>query len=283
MTQQILLTGDYWHPDFRLLIPGFRQPVTLVAFDRLADISPAGITLIIIAVSRREQFDLSSVETIQAKFANTPVVALVGSWCEGEPRSGTPWPGVTRVYWHQWLGRFESFSHQLQSTGITDWHLPPTTTVADRARARLARESQSHSDRLVGISAWTPTQYEMLADAAEHFGWRHCWVERAVWDADAGDALSVICVDADSWTPELNNRVKWLRSEFPVTPLIMLLNYPRASELDEILVAGVCSIVSKPFELDDLSSAINRAARQLRCLGEPSGCDGSTHVVSRKP
>ncbi len=68
-----------------------------------------------------------------------------------------------------------------------------------------------------------------------------------------------VVVAADGWSESLRNRIKWLRSEIPDAPLVLLLNYPREHELETIRNCGVSEIVSKPFELEDLQSAVIRA------------------------
>lgn len=256
---KILLTGDFWHQDFQHIVSGFGVPVTLVPIDKVETVGDSRFDLVVIAQSRRNQFFTEDVEQVQAMFAGIPVVALLGSWCEGETRSGSPWPGVVRVYWHQWEGQYERFSKQLAETGITQWHAPRTSTPADRAAARVPGTANSKDIQYIGISAWSPTQHEMIDDAIKSLGWKSRWVERFMWDGETTKMISAVCVEADGWSVSLQNRIKWLRTEIPNTPLVLLLNYPRKSELEEIRNSGVSEVVSKPFELDELKSAIVRA------------------------
>ena len=69
-----------------------------------------------------------------------------------------------------------------------------------------------------------------------------------------------MCVVADSWTAELEKRIEWLGSEIPDVPFVLLLNYPRQTDSESILAAGVSAVISKPFELQDLKAAISEAA-----------------------
>lgn len=259
---KVLITGDYWHPEFRTIVSSFDVPVTLVAIEKIETLSDSRFDLVVIAQSQRSQFLGDDIEKIHSMFINTPVVGLLGSWCEGETRSGTPHPGLTRIYWHQWVGRYDRFVEQLAQSGITSWHLPRTFSVADRILADSQLSDASAEIAYVGISAWTRTQHDMIADAISHFGWQSRWVERAIWDAESSDLISAICVDADSWCQDLNRRIQWIRQEIPETPIVLLLNYPRESELDEIQRAGISDVISKPFELFDLRSALVRSVQQ---------------------
>ncbi|MFT7629094.1 MAG: hypothetical protein ACI87E_000090 [Mariniblastus sp.] len=263
--QTVLLTGDFWHQDFKEIISSFGGPVTMVPIDKVSAVEAGKFDLIVVAQSRRDQFEKGDVELIQATFANTPVVGLLGSWCEGEVRSGQPFPGVIRVYWHQWQGRYDEFVRQLDASGVSHWHEPRTATVGDRigGRPRSPKflEKQKAKIQFVGVSARASSQFEMLADAIQSFGWQVRWIERGTWDADSANALGAICVEADSWNEDVENRVRWLSGGVATAPLVLLLNYPRAHELETIRLAGVAEVVSKPFELVDLKAAIERAVQ----------------------
>lgn len=259
---KVLLTGDFWHQDFQRIVSGFKIPVTMVPIDKMESVEDSKFDLIVIAQSRRDQWSADEIEQIQATFTGTPVVGLMGSWCEGELRSGTPWPGVIRVYWHQWSGRYETFLNQIRDCGVTDWHAPKTSSVADRISIEKAHIPIATGIQCVGISAWTQTQHEMVADAIKEFGWQSRWVERSMLDGESSKLISAICVEADGWSASLEQRVKWLRSELPNAPMVLLLNYPREDDIKSAKSCGVSHVVSKPFELQDLNSAIRSAAGQ---------------------
>ncbi len=257
MEKKILLTGDYWHRDFQNVLKGF-DAVTLVSIDKIATLADESFDLAIVAQSRPGQFPEEKIEFLQSRLGNTPLVAILGSWCEGELRTGTPWPGVIRVYWHQWEGRFRKFVEQLDSQGITDWHAERTFTPADR----ILRPSKARSRtkiEVVGVSSWTQTQFEMLRDAIQSFGWDSKWIERCTWDAHATQFCNPICVTADSFSAELENRVRWLHSEFPHARFVMVLGFPRTQDVENCSRLGISQVVSKPFELDDLRVAIENA------------------------
>jgi len=135
---RILISGDYWHHEFQGVLSEFPNAVTLAPIDRLDSMSDQTFDLIVLAQSRPDQIPAEVAERIQANHPTTPVVALLGSWCEGGMRSDVPWPGVRRIYWHQWAGRFDQFTNQLSENGITLWHQPGTATNADDALASTA-------------------------------------------------------------------------------------------------------------------------------------------------
>lgn len=259
---KILVTGDFWHSDFQTILAGFEVPVTLVPFEKAKTIVDDRFDLVVIAQARRGQHSAAEVQELQTLFSTTPIIALLGSWCEGETRSGAPWPGVPRVYWHQWEGRYQKFVGQLEQFGITDWHAARTSTAADRV---INSDVVDYPNKVscVAISAWTNQQHAMVADAINHFGWSSCWVERSVWNAETTSAVDVIVVEADGWSADLANRVKWIQRQVAGTPMVLVANYPRQGELETIKSMGISGVVSKPFELNDLKTAILNAAKSF--------------------
>jgi hypothetical protein len=64
---------------------------------------------IILAQQRPGEFRPCDVERLMARFPLAACIGLLGSWCEGETRTGRPLPGVHRIFWHQWQPRLERF------------------------------------------------------------------------------------------------------------------------------------------------------------------------------
>ena len=263
---KVLFTGDFWHSDFQSVLSQFEVPVTLVSFEKAKSLADSRFDLVVIAQARRGQHSETEVEELCALFSTTPVVALLGSWCEGETRSGNPWPGVPRVYWHQWQGRYRKFTNQLEQHEITDWHAAKTSTIADQVVNSKAIED-TNSIQCVVISAWTNQQHAMVADAISHFGWSSCWVERAIWNAETARAIDAIVVEADSWSSELAGRIKWVRRQVGDCPIVLITNYPRQGNLEEIKAAGISEVISKPFELNALKTAVVQAFESSQEIG----------------
>ena len=260
---KVLLTGDYWHCDFRALIPNADCITTLVPTEKLSDehLIDASFDLIVLAASRRNQFSHDWVEAIRGKASPTPVVALLGTWCEGEQRSGEPWPGVQRIYWHQWQSRFAQFVRQLRSDQVCDWQLPATSNHADSAMNFDSPNKPPTSDSrlIVGVSAVSDIHYQMIADASQAVAAELHWLERQPSD-ESFEQLSLVVVDADSWNRDVKDRIQRIRNDLKIdTPIVLLLNFPRQSDLIAISAMGISDVVSKPFQLSDLELAIEDA------------------------
>lgn len=253
---RILISGDYWHQEFQGILSEFPNAVTLAPIDRLDSMLDQTFDLIVLAQSRPDQIPAEVAERIQTNHPSTPVIALLGSWCEGGMRSDVPWPGVRRIYWHQWAGRFDQFTNQLSENGITLWHQPGTATDADDTLASTSTAEKQIRETLVAVSAADQTQFELLRDALEPYGWKSCWAERAALDEDTVDLVSAVCVDGNSFSDDLQNRIDWLDSKFSGKPKALVLNFPRSQDVEAAAQRGINDIVSKPFQPNDLKHAI---------------------------
>ncbi len=259
---RVLISGDYWHHEFQGIVARFLTPVTLTPIDRLEPMLDQSFDLIVLAQSRPDQVSAELVEKIQANQPTTPVVALLGSWCEGGMRSDVPWPGVRRIYWHQWAGRFEQFAQQLAADGITLWHQPRTASDADDTLICSEKDQESTREILVAISAADQTQFEYLRDVLDSFGWSSCWAERATFDPETVDLVSAVCIDANSFSEALLNRIEWLQSKLPDAPSSLVLNFPRSQDVAAAAQQGIHDVVSKPFQPNDLRHAIESSIKR---------------------
>ncbi len=254
---RVLLSGDYWHADFRDLIARMTIPTTLTPLDKLKVDDTQRFSIILIAQSRSNQFDQSIIDSIVASNPLTPVVMLLGSWCEGERRSDRPVEGVKRVFWHQWQGRFKDFSRQMRADGVSVWHAPATETDADRVLT-IRHNVGFKTGFVIGISAQNKQTYDALAQGVDAIGGKPKWVERVSW-INLTASATAICIDADSLDAALERRIKWLQNKLSHAPMVVLMNFPRRQEVEQLNKLGVGAVVSKPFELNDLRSAITSA------------------------
>ena len=129
---------------------------------------------------------------------------------------------------------------------------PPRFSDADRVVKQKVGLNESH---VIGVSALHEQTYESLADGITAIGGKPKWVERVSW-VNLTASVSAICIDADSFSSTLEKRISWVQSQVDHVPVIVLMNFPRRQEVAALQRAGVARVVSKPFELADLQSAI---------------------------
>ena len=199
------------------------------------------------------------------------ICGLFGSWCEGETRSGRPWPGAWRVFGHQWPQRGARQLAALAAGTKSVWNLPVTATAEEQLlveiellaqRSRGAAERASATRRAapsVAPSASLPPAAETgsaLADACQSLGYR-----AVVWrEPPASGELAAVALLWDT-RPDLAARtdvVESLRRAGRGAPIVALLGFPRPEQIERARAAGVAAVISKPFLLADLDWQLRR-------------------------
>lgn len=211
--------------------------------------------LIVLAQSRPGQYAPDDVARLREEAPLARIVGLLGPMCEGEMRTGTPLPGVIRVYWHQWPERCEyELEHLAQGRG-SSWSLPLTAGEEERIKI-LARNPLPSCSGLVAIDADRQTAGALL----EFFGATGC---SAVWlagiDRDKIQGVSAILWDGSARLDEAPRRIATLARQFPKVPIIALLDFPRPADVRAVRRAGAVAVVSKPYLVDELVRVLKKA------------------------
>jgi CheY-like chemotaxis protein len=227
--------------------------------------------VIAIAQSWPGQWSAGEVDHLRRLAPLARVVGLLGSWCEGEARSGTPWPAAQRIYWHQWLPRMRLELARQQAGRCPVWGLPVTATEEDRvlaAAGELADTLDSASratlpcQAVIGIAAADFEMAEFLAAACRRHGystismrlgapWRTEGLAATIWDCAAGDPA------------EFEALVR-LSSSVRPAPVVALLSFPRPEDCQQALLAGASAVVSKPLHVSELLFELRRLIQDRR-------------------
>ncbi len=252
----VLLTGELASPDLAPAVAWLRANARC---DSSADFRNGDPDAIVICLARPGQITRTDVEDLQRAHPLSQPMALVGPWCEGEVRSGKPWPGVTRVYWHQWQLRLPA---ELARLSPGAFRLPRSATEVD---ALLSRPGPRRTARpaLIGVVSGRHINFEAIALALDAGGHHPVWISIA-------DALPVLQLDAlvvDEF--DLPQASMWdaARQRLGPLPTVLLANFPRPEELDPPGALPQLSILAKPYHLADL---LDRVWSLLESLVETS-------------
>ncbi len=201
--------------------------------------------LILLVASRPGRFSAAEVELLHRRAPLARLIALLGSWCEGEVRSGHPWPGVTRIYAHQWQARLP---RELET-----WQ-PRTATEIDRLMNN--RPATKPQRQLIGIAAAQRTMFDALAAACHSFGQDAVWLLPNL--PPPVQRVDAVIYDATlDLTDELAHLSK-LREQLHSPPTLLLLDFPRQSDLQQATQAGTSSTLAKPYLIADLAAELER-------------------------
>lgn len=209
--------------------------------------------LIVVCQNRPGEIAHGEVDQLRRLAPLSRLIGLMGSWCEGETRSGHPWPAVERVYWHQWPAwlahEFRMLRHDpLTATPEERW------LVSNRSPAIAGNATPEYG--LVAILSPRRASAEMLGDACQRRGLQAICFDRApghltgaalaIWDGDRCGAAEAT---------ELQAFVAAVRP----TPVVALLTFPRIEERNRALAAGVLQVFSKPLCVQQLLASIGSA------------------------
>src|SRR3954467_5187193 len=90
----VCIYGDSEQSDFRDALATFRT-------DALVETNSSKASeLIVVAQSRPDTVSHADFQVLQREAPLAGIVSLLGSWCEGETRTGKPWKGSHRVFWY---------------------------------------------------------------------------------------------------------------------------------------------------------------------------------------
>ncbi len=264
MTQPlaILIVGDTDRAEFRDARRELDRWGSVTAAGSIAEAAAAlegssyAPAVIVIAQAYPGEFPSEAVEQLRRRAPLARFVALLSPWCEGETRSGRPWPGGIRVYWHQWPARAARELARIASGLFSSWSLPATASEEERCLA-LSGEAINIRDGLVAVISPHPAMQEWIAAACRRQGFATVPV-RPQSEISVGEVVVAIFDGSEAQGVELAELRRWAAAVAPA-PLIALLDFPRVEDRDRALAAGAAAVLSKPFVLEDLYWQIERS------------------------
>lgn len=256
----VRLIGDVSHPDFRDAVALVRNDAHLLT---AADMPPE---LVVIAQSRPGSVAASVVDEQRRLSPLAGIVVLAGSWCEGELRTGKPWPGVERLYWYQfpsWWNR----QLALRAAGRCPvWARPGEgqLRIADCGLCVERRNGVQNNAGLVGISTRCREAADVIGDVLRRAGYATVWnlpgrsptirgAVAGIWD---GGQLS------DHEATELSRFCS--RHSMDAAPVIALLDFPRRDRVDQALELGAVAVLGKPWRTEGLIGTLASVVEQPR-------------------
>lgn len=267
---RILLTGDYAREEFAPAVAEMREAGDLTAIVSLKSAAEwltanSSARLTVVAQARPGQFTAAAIERLRAAAPLTPIVALLGSWCEGEMRSGSPWPGVPRVYWHQWSDRFQRESDRIARGELSEWQQPLTATADERLlwNRRLSTvqraavgDARKQVTGVVAVVSDEPEMTHWLAATCRQHNLSAIATRR--YPSTPIEGVSVLVWDAGLPAPGVAEEFSKLAGFFAGAAVVVLLDFPRADDVLELTSRGAAAILAKPFGVADFVSHVKR-------------------------
>lgn len=270
-----LMVGDWQHHEFGHVRSWLSECTRAVHADRIAAAEDVlrracgrggKIDLVVLACARCGQFTSDDLHRLRQAAPLAGLVALLGTWCDGHRRrAGDLLPGVCEVPWHGWSSWAEANLRQFCEHRCVSWGLPATCTADERAdfwsRVPIARRGG-----LIAIDSPDADRAEAIADCLRIAGFAAAWLPPTTGGLVQG-AAAVVC-DADDINDTVAARLHCLSDQFTPAPIVTLLGFPRAADVQRASQAGAACVVAKPFTLHEFLA-------QLDNVLAPSGAGGA--------
>jgi hypothetical protein len=265
----VKLVGEIDHPDFVDAVQRIRADA------RVAEDNDAP-ELTVIAQSRPGAFSESFVRDLRRTAPLAGIVGLVGSWCEGETRTGRPWPDVMRVFWYQFPAWWY-MQLRLRAAGLCpDWARPNNfgltatssveSRISDRRFDRMAIRNQNKASfGVVALRTRRRDTADALAIVLRKAGYSTAWqrgpstnvtlrgVLAGIWDGGQLDGREA---------EDLSGFCRALARDS--APVVALLDYPRRDCCDCAVRVGAATVLGKPWRNDELLASIEMAVEQIQ-------------------
>ncbi len=257
--RSVLVVGDLAHREFAPAFRWLRDHARVAwacgmdeAGERLA--GPVAPQVLLVAQARPGRFSRSQIERLHARAPLARLVVLLGSWCEGETRTGQPWPGVTRIFWHQWECRL-AIELAADQPGWNTWQLPRTAS-ANEVLEEVATGPWPKGQGLIVIHARQWIDFQGLDAACRAGGYATLW-QPADRPAFCSGAAAVL-FHGRGGDPAEATSVAELVTAYRPAPLIPLLDFLRHDDARRMRKAGAVTPLAKPFLVRDLLWMLQR-------------------------
>ncbi len=269
----ILFLGGIERPEFCDLRPALQSLGRVHCISRVEGAIKALETgeivpdVIVIAQAFPQQFSHRDIDRLRRLAPLGRILVLLGSWCEGETRSGRPLPAAVRVYWHQWIAQGEREFKRLIQGQCPSWGLPVTAT--DEERLLMSTEqSPTLGHGLVAIHARSVEMADWLSAACRRRGYSTVLVRPPQY-APIGGVVAAIFDGSDLGGAELD-QLRGLVACLGNVPVVVLLDFPRIEDKRSAIAAGAAAVLAKPFFLEDFDWQLDNVINVAGTLRVPS-------------
>jgi DNA-binding NarL/FixJ family response regulator len=238
-------------------LPDFRDAIDLLRNEsRLISSSEMRPELIVVAQSRPDTICSDDLNQLRRASPLAGIVALLGSWCEGETRTGRPWPGVGRLYWYEFPAWWRRQLQLRAANRCPDWARPPIQSPRQSEPGRPRSRSG-----LIVLRTPQRDNADALADALNQAGHSTAWQRHDRARAHTRGALAAIWDGGQLSDPESADLAAFCtQMARDGAPVVVLLDFPRRDRVDRAYKAGAAAVLGKPYLNSDLIATLEAIA-----------------------
>lgn len=254
----VVVVGDHFHAEFRDPLKRLESAAQVTrastlnaAIEALRNGPPC--RLVIAAQARPGRFTTQQIEALHAVAPITPLVSLLGSWCEGGGRSDRPLPGVGRFYWHEWP---EALAEHLTHSPAENARL--LTLVDQLAMPPTEHSEEREPSGVLAVAARDHESFDALRVAVRCAGYAAYWQLEPPGGPLPG--VEAVIWDAAWWDAHEQQRLAATTAVGP--PTLLLLYAPRPQDQELARELGVREVAPKPVLLPQLFACLRRLRGQ---------------------
>jgi CheY-like chemotaxis protein len=262
--RKIMFIGDPQQLEFRVPMQWFQANESRLAGDLREALNQidGGVypAVVILGVAWPGGFSSSEVSALRRAAPLARVVALLGSWLEGESRTGQPLAGIPRVHWHQWprlADEIEKFQRQQPSVFSV-----PITARDDERWHHSSHDCSTDDRRNIAVVAKSRESAIAFVDLCAAQGWNGQWI-RNITEQSLAD-FDMVLFDAQTGGLSEFALVSRIRSRNPELPIVVLQGFLRTDDESAWIQSGANAVIGKPFLIRDLLDVIERSPAPLR-------------------
>ncbi len=257
-----------------------RQFTTLAAAIVAAGQGAPVVDCVVVISDFPDQHSAADVASLRQALPLARLWHWVGPWCEGELRSGQPWPADVRWYSHQIATRLQSDQHAPRAAPL------PACAAAEECLLAQPPPTRRTIPCGVAILATEVQAARWIADASRVGGYQARIVEPSsaagsdsrpsTSAAGPGIAAAELVVCDLPGDPAMHQQP--LERALALGPVIVLVNFPRPHEIARLLAQGAQTVLGKPCQVVDLIVCLDQArtgpfiasGQQATSLTEPT-------------
>ena len=124
-------------------------------------------------------------------------------------------------------------------------------TTTDDERILFFHKDTEPSQKLIAVRSGCPDLADMLCSACRGWGFGTVWLDPRHPPRIEGPA-AILWEGNSAGLDDLQT----IREFYPQTPILVLIDFPRWEDIQQVSLLGSAAVLSKPLNLDDLFSRL---------------------------
>jgi hypothetical protein len=220
----------------------------------------ADTELIVIAQARPRQWEGPWLDAIRRAWPLVRIAAVLGTWCEGETRTGEPLAADVRVFWYRFPMWWRRQMVLLANGRAAEWSNQGSHGSHGPLCENLAGLGEPGGGGMLLIAADDRESAESIAAACQYGGWASVWVR---WPASLPVTRGATAIVYNGG--RLDERelavIGQLCGVYGPLPVVAIADFPTIDRAGAARAAGVTAALGKPYDVEDLLAAIRSECR----------------------